>query len=177
MRKWASTEGGVLRLVCACGLGLLSVSGAGWLVAQTEKESTGTAASAQASNKKKARPDAANQIQLINSIKGADLFKAYCASCHGADAKGNGPMANSLKVKPPDLTRISERNSGTFPFVRIQRIISGEQQLVSGHGSREMPVWGPIFSQVTRDDMDLGRVRIDNLTRYLQGIQPMEPTH
>ena len=36
-----------------------------------------------------------------------------------------------------------------------------------------MPVWGPIFSQVTRNDMDLGRVRVDNLTRYLRDIQPM----
>ena len=82
-------------------------------------------------------------------------------------------MAASLKGKPADLTRISERNGGTFPFARMQKIVSGEQQLSAGHGSREMPVWGPIFSQVTRNDMDLGRVRIDNLTRYLRDIQPM----
>src|ERR1700733_1619419 len=66
---------------------------------------------------------------LIDSIQGPALSKAYCASCHGADAKGDGPMAKSLKVKPSDLTRIAARNGGTFPLMRIERIISGEEQL------------------------------------------------
>ncbi len=79
-------------------------------------------------------------------------------------------MASTLKVQPPDLTRIAERNGGTFPMARVANIISGEESLSSGHGTREMPIWGPIFSQVDRDQ-DLGRVRIDNLTRYLRDIQ------
>jgi mono/diheme cytochrome c family protein len=107
---------------------------------------------------------------LINSIQGPTLYKEYCAVCHGSDARGNGPMAAALKVPPPDLTRIAERNGGVFPMARVERIISGEEPLTSGHGTREMPVWGPIFSQVERD-RDLGRVRIDNLTRYLMGLQ------
>lgn len=119
------------------------------------------------------KSDARKENPLIDSIRGADLFKAYCASCHGTDATGGGPMAAALKTKPTDLTRISARNGGTFPFERIRKIVSGEAQPASGHGSREMPVWGPIFSQVTRD-MDLGRVRVDNLTRYLRDIQPMK---
>ena len=85
----------------------------------------------------------AKETPLINSIQGPALSKAYCASCHGADAKGNGPMAKSLKVKPADLTRIAARNGGTFPLMRIERIISGEEQPPSGHGTSEMPVWGP----------------------------------
>ena len=175
MAKWTLNKGGALRLLCVSGVLLLSASGAMWMVAQTEKP--GGAESAAQAAKKSSKSGAANEVRLIDSIKGADLYKAYCASCHGGDAKGNGPMAASLKVKPSDLTRISERNSGTFPYPRIQKIISGEQQLPSGHGSREMPVWGPIFSQVTRDDMDLGKVRIDNLTRYLKDIQPMAEVH
>ena len=55
-------------------------------------------------------------------------------------------MAKSLKVTPPDLTLISVRNGGKFPMARIQRIISGEEPLPAGHGTREMPLWGPIFS-------------------------------
>jgi len=117
----------------------------------------------------KRQPDA----PLIDSIQGKDLFKAYCASCHGLDAKGKGPMAASLKVPPADLTRISIRNHGAFPLSRMQKIIAGEELPPSGHGSNQMPVWGPIFSQVTRD-VDLGRVRIDNLTRYLRDIQEMK---
>jgi mono/diheme cytochrome c family protein len=113
--------------------------------------------------------DGSAKGRLIASIQGPALYKAYCASCHGADAKGYGPMMEFLKVSPSDLTRISVHYEGTFPLTRIERIISGEDQL-SGHGTREMPVWGPIFSQIDQD-RDLGRVRIDNLARYLRDIQ------
>ena len=112
------------------------------------------------------------EVKLIGSIQGKDLFKSYCASCHGLDAKGKGPMAASLKVPPSDLRRIAIRNHDTFPLMRVERIIAGEE-LPSGHGSSEMPVWGPIFSRVTTD-VDLGRVRIDNLARYLRDIQDMK---
>ncbi len=109
-------------------------------------------------------------VKLISSIQGAALYKAYCASCHGVDAKGNGPMAESLKVPSSDLTRISARNAGIFPLMQIERIIQGEGQLQRSHGPREMPVWGPIFSRV-EDDRDIGLVRIDNLARYLRDLQ------
>jgi|SRR5579871_2238380 len=116
------------------------------------------------------RAGASRHEQLISSIQGPALYRAYCSSCHGPAATGNGPMANSLKVAPSDLTRISARNGGEFPLMRIEGIISGEAQLPSGHGTAAMPVWGPIFSQVDQD-RDLGRVRIDNLARYLREIQ------
>jgi mono/diheme cytochrome c family protein len=115
-------------------------------------------------------PDSNDPVRLIKSLEGAALYKAYCAVCHGRDATGNGPMARMLRVSPPDLTRIADRNGGAFPMARVERIIAGEDPLTSGHGTREMPLWGPIFSQVGQDQ-DLGRVRIDNLTRYLIGIQ------
>jgi mono/diheme cytochrome c family protein len=105
--------------------------------------------------------------RLIASIQGPALYRAYCAACHGPEAKGNGPVASTLKIAPADLTRISARNGGTFPLMRIERIISGEEER-RGHGA--MPAWGPVFSEVDRDQ-DLGRVRIDNLARYLRDIQ------
>ena len=105
--------------------------------------------------------------RLIASIQGPALYKAYCAACHGPEAKGDGPVAATLKVLPADLTRISARNGGTFPLMRIERIISGEEER-RGHGA--MPAWGPVFSEVDQD-RDLGRVRIDNLARYLRDIQ------
>jgi len=109
-------------------------------------------------------------VRLIESIRGPALYKAHCAACHGSDAKGTGPMAQSLKVKAPDLTRIAARNGGKFPLARVERIISGEDQLPAAHGTREMPLWGPIFSEIAWDQ-DLGRVRIDNLARYLAELQ------
>jgi len=118
----------------------------------------------------KKAPEIAPERQLMDSFKGPELFRAYCATCHGKDAKGNGPMAASLRIAPPDLTRIATRNGGDFPFLQVQKIISGEQQPPATHGTREMPVWGPIFSEVSWDQ-DLGRVRIYSLAKYLEAIQ------
>jgi hypothetical protein len=79
-------------------------------------------------------------------------------------------MGRNLKVTAPDLTLIAKRNGGSFPRQRIEQILSGESGLPSGHGTREMPLWGPIFSQIAWDQ-DLGRVRIDNVAKYLEQIQ------
>jgi hypothetical protein len=79
-------------------------------------------------------------------------------------------MALSLKVPPSDLTRIGARNGGVYPMARVERIISGEEQLPSGHGTRAMPVWGPIFSQIAWDQ-DLGRLRIHNLASFIGHLQ------
>jgi mono/diheme cytochrome c family protein len=112
-------------------------------------------------------PEAAH---LIDSIQGPALYTAYCAVCHGRDGKGGGPMAKSLRVAPPDLTRVAIRGGGKFPIARVQRIVSGEEPLSAGHGTREMPVWGPVFSQVAWDQ-DLGRLRVYNLAKYIEGLQ------
>jgi mono/diheme cytochrome c family protein len=109
-------------------------------------------------------------VRLIESLQGAALFKAYCAVCHGADGKGGGPMAGSLKSKPADLTHLASRNRGQFPTARVEKIISGDEGVPGGHGSREMPIWGPIFSQIAWDT-DLGLVRINNLAKYIEQMQ------
>ncbi|HSU19655.1 MAG TPA: c-type cytochrome [Acidobacteriaceae bacterium] len=107
---------------------------------------------------------------VIPSLDGPTLYVTYCAVCHGKAADGQGPMAPVLKVRVPDLTEIAKRNGGIFPFVRVQKIIDGTDTAGLGHGTREMPIWGPIFSQVT-DDRDYGKVRIHNLAKYLESIQ------
>ncbi len=130
----------------------------------------GTVANAQAGSQ--TAQDSSNsekQQKLIRSVEGADLYRAYCASCHGKDGRGNGPVASQLKATVPDLTVIAKNNKGTFPVARVRRIITGEGMIAS-HGSREMPVWGPVFSQV-EDDVDRGPVRLDNLVKYLESIQ------
>lgn len=114
------------------------------------------------------QPDRKNE-PLIASIKGPDLFRAYCASCHGDDGKGNGVVAGALNTKPADLTTIAQRHGGVFPLSLVRKIIAGDDVIVA-HGSREMPVWGPIFHRVERDQ-DLGNVRLENLIKYLESIQ------
>ena len=106
---------------------------------------------------------------LIRSVEGPDLFRAYCTPCHGMDAKGGGPAAPALKTKVPDLTLLASNNQGQFPTARVRQVIMGDK-VVAAHGSREMPIWGPIFHQV-ESDMDWGNVRLVNLMKYLQTIQ------
>jgi mono/diheme cytochrome c family protein len=112
------------------------------------------------------RPEAV----LIDSIQGPALYTAYCAVCHGKDGKGDGPMASALKVAPPDLTHLAARNGGKFPAGRVQKIIASKESVPAGHGTREMPVWGPIFSQIAWDQ-DLGQIRVYNLAQYLEKMQ------
>ena len=85
--------------------------------------------------------------------EGAELFQDYCATCHGADARGGGPMHPVLTVEAPDLTRLAAERGG-FPHADVVRKIDGRDPLVS-HGS-DMPVWGPYF------DGEGGVVRTDS---------------
>jgi hypothetical protein len=61
------------------------------------------------------------QVQLIDSVEGVDLFRQYCASCHGLDAKGSGIMASALKTKVADLTVLAKNNRRQFPAARVIR--------------------------------------------------------
>jgi mono/diheme cytochrome c family protein len=76
---------------------------------------------------------------------GKEMYRRYCASCHGLDGKGNGPVATQLKIKLPDLTLVKKRNKGTFPLDDVMATIDG-RRVVKGHGDRQMPVWGEVFS-------------------------------
>ena len=98
------------------------------------------------------------------------MYKAYCASCHGTDGKGNGPAAPALKVNPTDLTQLSKNNKGEFPAARINSVLSGTAELAA-HGSGEMPVWGPVFRKLSQDNGTHARLRIKNLTKYLESLQ------
>jgi Cytochrome c len=72
-------------------------------------------------------------------------YQASCAACHGADGKGNGPVAAALTTKSSDLTILAKQNNGVFPFGRMYDTIDGRSEFKS-HGTREMPIWGFRFS-------------------------------
>jgi mono/diheme cytochrome c family protein len=125
---------------------------------------------AESRTRAQAGPDSQQQFQqLIHSVEGRDLFQAYCASCHGSDGKGHGPAAAALKTSAADLTVLAKNNGGDFPSNRVRRTILGEE-VITSHGTREMPVWGPIFHQI-ESDIDRGNVRLENLLKYLESIQ------
>ena len=83
----------------------------------------------------------AAQAQDVNI--GAEIYTRFCATCHGEDLAGNGPMAPALLLQPPNLLQLSQRNDGVFPMTRVVMRIDGRDPLVS-HGS-PMPVYGPFF--------------------------------
>ena len=107
---------------------------------------------------------------VIQSLSGGDLFRAYCATCHGRDGKGDGPVASALNRRPSDLTTIAKRNGGRYPTDRIERFVSGDREATLAHGSSEMPVWGPIFQALDPRDT-VNRVRIENLVAFIESIQ------
>ena len=107
---------------------------------------------------------------LIYSVRGPDLYRAHCAVCHGLQGKGDGPVGATLRTRPADLTVLAKNNGGNFPAQRIQKFIADIDPSVQSHGSREMPVWGPIFHRV-EEDQDFGNVRLQNLIKYLETIQ------
>ncbi len=105
----------------------------------------------------------------IQSVEGFETFKAYCAVCHGPQAKGNGPAATALKKVPADLTTIAKRNGGKFSATDVEAVIMGQQVLAS-HGSRDMPIWGPVFQSLAPDTSFM-KLRVSNLVDYLKSIQ------
>ena len=112
-----------------------------------------------------------NPPLVIPSMYARDLFEFYCAACHGRDGHGRGPAVPALRVPPPDLTTIATRNSGAFPHARVESIVTGAQVgLMSAHGSSDMPVWGPIFRELDRNDT-MNKTRVANIVGYLESIQ------
>lgn len=115
-----------------------------------------------------------NPPLAANSLVGHDLFKFYCATCHGRDGRGAGPVAQSLKIPPPDLTRLARRNQGTFPRTRVEQFVtSGGEVMTPAHGTADMPVWGPVFLGLDSSDIR-ARTRITNLVDYIASIQVKE---
>lgn len=101
---------------------------------------------------------------------GAQLYRTWCASCHGLTGQGNGPLAPMLKRMPPDLTVIASRNSGIFPTARIRRVVDGRE--VESHGDPDMPIWGAAFRTSEEGlSAEAVKARIDAIVAFLESIQ------
>jgi mono/diheme cytochrome c family protein len=105
------------------------------------------------------------------STTGGEVYKTYCASCHGPAGRGDGPLASAMVKKPANLTEIAKRNGGVYPSEMVFKTIDGKQP-VRGHGGADMPVWGDAFSK-SREAGDADRVKvvIQSLVDYLGSIQ------
>jgi len=117
------------------------------------------------------RPAGAQEPAPAGPGSGAAIYRTYCASCHGTDGRGDGPVADTLRYAPPDLRRIARRHRGEFPREEVARTIDGRDPL-PGHGGGDMPVWGDAFK--TRElgfDEAKVRERIERLVAHLESIQ------
>ncbi len=105
---------------------------------------------------------------------GKARFEQYCSSCHGTDAKGDGPLANLLTTKPIDLTQLAKKNGGKFPGTKVMREIDG-RDTVRAHGASDMPVWGENFKprgpRPTNVNEIAPRAKVQQIVTYIQSIQ------
>jgi mono/diheme cytochrome c family protein len=84
-----------------------------------------------------------------DSDPGKSEFQSSCATCHGIDGEGKGPLSTQLKVPPTDLTVLAKKNNGVFPFEAVYEVIDGRKE-VAAHGTRDMPIWGNRFANLSR---------------------------
>ena len=107
----------------------------------------------------------------VATVAGRFTFKTYCATCHGKEAKGDGPLADRLRFRPPDLTLLAKRNGGSYPAETVYRTIEGRKP-VKGHGGPDMPVWGDAFKNAESGFSDEKvKEKIDGLVEFLKSIQ------
>jgi mono/diheme cytochrome c family protein len=99
---------------------------------------------------------------------GKNLYAQHCVSCHGVAGTGDGPAATALKVRPADLTRISQKYNG-FPGDKVMDWIDGEKFAI-GHGTREMPIWGKRFRRTSETGSGTPN-EVQALSKYLESIQ------
>jgi mono/diheme cytochrome c family protein len=109
-------------------------------------------------------------VKATSPVSGKEMYTSYCAVCHGTDGRGGGPAASALKASPSDLTMLSKNNGGKYPALKVSASIRGEAG-VSAHGSKEMPVWGPLFWNMSGGHEGEVQQRVANLTAYIGTLQ------
>jgi mono/diheme cytochrome c family protein len=109
-------------------------------------------------------------VKATSPASGPEMYTTYCAVCHGVDGKGNGPAAEALKVSPPDLTALAKKNGGKYPSDHVTTAIRGDLRLAA-HGSREMPVWGDLFWDMSEGHSSEVQLRVTNLNKYIESRQ------
>jgi mono/diheme cytochrome c family protein len=110
------------------------------------------------------------QIKETSPVSGKEMYTAYCAVCHGTDGKGAGPAASALKTPPADLTLLSKNNGGKYPALKVTSAIRGTNDLPA-HGSKDMPVWGELFWNLSHGHESQVQQRVANLTHYIETLQ------
>ncbi|HET7206174.1 MAG TPA: c-type cytochrome [Terriglobales bacterium] len=109
-------------------------------------------------------------VKPTSAASGSEMYKTYCAVCHGADAKGAGPAAEALKAQPTDLTSLSKKNGGKYPSDTVANTIRGDARVLA-HGTKDMPIWGNLFWHMSGGHPSEVQLRVANLNKYVESLQ------
>jgi mono/diheme cytochrome c family protein len=109
-------------------------------------------------------------VKATNAASGQEMFASYCAVCHGANATGNGPAQSALKIPATDLTTLAQKNGGKYPGLHVSSVLRGDAELAA-HGSKDMPVWGPLFRNMSQGHDAEVQQRIANINSYIDSLQ------
>ena len=110
------------------------------------------------------------KAQGSHPYSGSGDYQVYCSSCHGAEARGDGMIAKSLKKRPADLTQLSKRNNGVFPEEKVYKTIDGRKG--GAHSDSDMPSWGEVFAKAIESaSPENTALRIDTLVKYIETLQ------
>ena len=117
-----------------------------------------------AAQKKKLKKE---PIASSQSESGGQLYKNYCAACHGVEGKGDGQVARFLKGPPADLSVLAQHNNGTYPADRVAATLRNGTD-IGVHGTSDMPIWGPVFQSRVEN---VAQTRIRKLTEFVESLQ------
>ena len=110
------------------------------------------------------------EVQPSMAVTGQQMFNEYCAVCHGAGGRGNGPAADALRERPADLTQLARKNAGKFPALKVLRYIKGEDE-IAAHGNRDMPIWGSLLGSLRPNNPEVTEIRIRMVEQYVESLQ------
>ena len=116
-------------------------------------------------------PPTINRVPIAptSMASGAEMYNTYCASCHGKEGRGDGPAASAFKNPPTDLTALKAKNNGKYPEMEVMSVLQWGPKTTAAHGSKDMPVWGTLFSSL--GDQGQTRQRLYNLAKYVESLQ------
>lgn len=106
---------------------------------------------------------------------GKELYETHCAVCHGATARGDGDMADLMKIPATDLTLLTQSHDGVFPMLKVIHIIDGRTG-VRAHGN-PMPLFANAFGAAQASSADpyggviAARGKVLSVALYLNALQ------
>lgn len=111
-------------------------------------------------------------VSRTSAASGQEMFNAYCAPCHGKDAKGTGPAVPALKVLPPDLTVLAVNHGGKYPAAYVESVLKFGAEAFPAHGTKDMPIWGPVLGSISGGATSpITAQRIYNINKYIESLQ------